>query len=77
MEFVKEIDGKKVITVKASDGKFYLVWEGSIIDQTNKKGQTYNKSPCKNCGDVRRYVSNDHCPTCHNKRNKIARAKNQ
>lgn len=77
MEFVKEIDGKKVKAVQAENGKLYLVWDSlplkkqKINSSLNKRGATYEKSPCNKCGDVRRYVSNGHCPTCHNEKTRI------
>lgn len=67
MEFVKEIDGKKVRAVQAKNGKLYLIWDKS---PANKRWATYDLSPCIWCGDVRRYVSNNHCPTCYNEINK-------
>ncbi|EKR4225033.1 hypothetical protein P8G24_004704 [Salmonella enterica] len=86
MEFVKEIDGKKVKAVQAENGKLYLIWDNSPFQDyprfqdyppLKKRGATYDSLPCIKCGDVRRYVSNGHCPACHNERNKITRVKNQ
>lgn len=39
------------------------------------KGATYKADPCKNCGGVKRYVSNRNCPTCQAESQRLYKAR--